>query len=86
MWLIGFVLTAGLALLPLVAQAQAPGKTPRIEVLEGSSANDHRACVQFLRRGLNELGYMEGRTVMLEVRWAEGRSDVFPNLAASSSS
>jgi putative ABC transport system substrate-binding protein len=38
--------------------------------------------VQFLRRGLSELGYTEGQTLVLVVRWAEGRSDVFPSLAA----
>jgi hypothetical protein len=41
-----------------------------------------RTCAQFLRRGLSELGYIEGQTLVVEVRWAEGRSYVFPSLAA----
>jgi putative ABC transport system substrate-binding protein len=81
MRLIGLVLAVSLALAPLPGEAQR-AKIPRIGVLDGNSANNPRTCVQFLRRGLSELGYTEGQTLVLVVRWAEGRSDVFPSLAA----
>jgi len=79
--MIGFGLAIGLALAPLPGVAQR-ARIPRIGVLDGTSASNPRTCVQFLRRGLSELGYIEGQTIVLEVRWAEGRSDVFPQLAA----
>jgi putative tryptophan/tyrosine transport system substrate-binding protein len=81
MRLIGFGLAIGLALASLSGEAQR-ARIPRIGVLDGTSASNPRTCVQFLRRGLSELGYIEGQTIVLEVRWAEGRSDVFPKLAA----
>jgi len=65
---------------PLAGEAQ-PAKVPRIGVLAGSFPNDE-PCLEPLRRGLSELGYVEGQTHVLEVRYAEGRSDLFPSLAA----
>jgi putative tryptophan/tyrosine transport system substrate-binding protein len=65
---------------PLVAEAQQTGKVPRIGVLSGFSNDD--PCLEALRRGLGELGYVEGRTHVLEVRYSEGRTDTFPGLAA----
>jgi len=82
MRLIGLVfLAVSLALAPLPSEAQR-AKIPRIGVLDGNSPSNPRTCAQFLRRGLSELGYIEGQTLVVEVRWAEGRSDVFPSLAA----
>ncbi len=77
--LVGVVLTILFA--PVTGHGQRP-TMPRIGVLDGNSANNPKTCVQFLRRGLSELGYIEGQNIVLEVRWAEGRSDVFPGLAA----
>lgn len=55
----------------LAAQGQ-PGTTlPRIGVLSGNVPENDR-CLETLRRGLAELGYAEGRTHVLEVRWAAG--------------
>ena len=65
---------------PLAADAQ-PAKMVRIGVVSGDAPNAS-PCVESLRRGLEELGYVEGKTHVLEVRWAEGRTDVFPSLAA----
>jgi putative ABC transport system substrate-binding protein len=73
-----FALAALLAA-PLAAGAQAT-KVPRIGVLSGDHPNDS-PCLDRLRRGLSELGYVEGKTHLLELRWAEGRTDTFPNLA-----
>ena len=69
------------AVLVLLAAEAQPAKVPRIGVLAGSFPNDEPS-LEPLRRGLSELGYVEGQTHVLEVRYAEGRSDLFPSLAA----
>lgn len=81
MRLMGLVLLISFIVAPIPGEAQRT-RIPRIGVLDGNSASNPRTCTQFLRRGLSELGYIEGQTLVLEVRWAEGRSDVFPNLAS----
>lgn len=43
--------------------------------------SDNDPCLQYFRRGLGELGYIEGKTHVLEVRWSEGRQQPFPRLA-----
>ena len=65
---------------PLVAGAQS-AKVPKIGVISGGSASDD-LCAGPLRRGLSELGYVEGRTHILELRYADGATDVYPRLAA----
>ena len=72
-------LAAGLLAAPLAAQAQHVGKAPRIGVLSGNHP-DNDTCLKVLRGGFSELGYTEGQTYSLEVRWAEGRSN-FSRLA-----
>ena len=69
-----------LAALPLVADAQPAGKAPRIAYLSASSAIN--ATVETFRQGLRELGYVEGRNIQIEFRWADGRFDHLPALAA----
>ena len=71
---------AGLIAAPLVVEAQ-PAKVPRIGVLSGESRT-HSPCLEALRRGLSELGYVEGRTYILEPRWADGHIEPIPRLAA----
>ena len=61
--------------------APAESKIPRIGVLSADFPK-HSPCVDKLRRGLSELGYNEGVTHALEVRWAEGRTEFLPPLAA----
>jgi putative ABC transport system substrate-binding protein len=73
-------LTGGLLAAPLAAEGQ-PGKIPKIGVISGGSPNDD-LCAGPLRQGLSELGYVEGRTHVLELRYAEGATDVYPRLAA----
>ena len=73
-------LVLGLIATPFAVNAQ-PAKVARIGVISGDPPNDS-PCVEWLRRGLGELGYVEGKTHVLELRWAEGRTDVFPSLAA----
>ena len=77
----GLTLSAGLFALSLPAQAQQPAKVPRIAFLLGSSPGaDPR--VEAFRQGLRELGYIEGKNIVIEWRYAEGNEDRLPNLAA----
>ena len=59
---------------PLAARAQQAA-IPVIGFLHGGSAEARRAEVATFRRGLNEVGYVEGRNVAIEFRWAEGHYD-----------
>ena len=65
---------------PVCARAQEAGNVARIGVLFGGSPGDPLA--EAFNQGLHELGYVEGRNVAIEYRWAEGRSDQLPGLAA----
>jgi hypothetical protein len=67
---------------PLVARAQQPGRVYRIGVLETSPAGSNVANFDALRKGLRELGYVEGQNLVLEYRSADGRPERFPQLAA----
>jgi putative ABC transport system substrate-binding protein len=68
---------------PLPAEAQPAGKKARIGVLLlPPRAGAGGTYVQALREGLRELGYVEGQNLILETRWAEGRPDRLPGLAA----
>jgi putative ABC transport system substrate-binding protein len=70
-------------LTPWPGGAQSPGKVHRIGVLaNGSAAPKMPEPVEALREALAGLGYVEGRTLEIEYRWAEGRSEQLPALAA----
>jgi putative tryptophan/tyrosine transport system substrate-binding protein len=62
------------------AQAQQPKKIPRLGFLWDSPAVFPDAIEAF-RKGLRELGYVEGRTIAIEYRWAEGKPDRMRELA-----
>jgi ABC-type uncharacterized transport system substrate-binding protein len=67
---------------PLAARAQQPGKLPTIGVLSGQTPSTAGQWVATFERRLRELGWIEGRTVVIEYRWAEGRSERFAEIAA----
>src|SRR5262249_1132673 len=73
-------LTLGLVLAPDLAPAQAGAKTPRLGLLTIASA-PHSGFEAF-RQGLRDLGYVEGRSIALESRYAEGQAERLPALAA----
>jgi putative ABC transport system substrate-binding protein len=74
----------GIMLLPLTfsAQAQEPTKVPRIGYLSGSPPSAIAEWIEAFRQGLRELGYMEGKNIIIEWRSGEGKRDRLPALAA----
>ena len=67
---------------PLAARAQQSGKLPKIGFLGSGSAPSWSSWTAAFVQRLNELGWVEGRTVAIETRWAEGRSERFAEIAA----
>ena len=68
--------------LPLASWAQQPGQLPTIGLLGGgTAAAQSERTAAFVQR-LRELGWVEGRTVAIEYRWAEGRADRAPEIIA----
>jgi putative tryptophan/tyrosine transport system substrate-binding protein len=65
----------GAAAWPLAARAQQPGKLPTIGFLVSGTPSSHGQWVAAFVRRLHELGWIEGRTVAIEYRWAEGRTE-----------
>jgi putative ABC transport system substrate-binding protein len=77
-----FLLAAGALLAaPLAARAQPAGKVIRIGILAGNRAASPHTLKAFLQ-GLRDLGYVEGRNVVVEFRDAEGKPERLPTLAA----
>jgi putative ABC transport system substrate-binding protein len=76
------VVLAILAAPPLVAEAQPPGKVPRIGYLNASSAATATWAIEAFRQGLRELGHIEGHSILIEYRWGDGRFERLPALAA----
>jgi putative ABC transport system substrate-binding protein len=79
--LIGGVAAAPAILWPLAARAQQPAM-PVVGFLSGESPEPERAFVAAFQRGLGETGYLEGRNLAVQYRWAEDRYDRLPGLAA----
>ena len=75
-------LGAGAATWPLAARAQQSGKLPTIGFLGTTSAAAWGPWTAAFTQRLHELGWIEGRTVAIEYRWAEGRSERFAEIAA----
>ena len=84
---VGCIVTLTLSLLtsaPLT-EAQPVAKLPRVGVLSAGSPPPRApspASLDAFRQGLRDLGYVEGQNIVLEWRWAEGREERLPDLAA----
>jgi putative ABC transport system substrate-binding protein len=68
--------------LPFSAHAQQPTRIFRIGILLASSASVQLPRVEALRQRLRELGYVEGKNILIEYRYAEGKLERLPDLAA----
>src|ERR1041384_1753531 len=79
-----FFLALGILLFALctTAQAQLDQKTPRIGILELATPTASASQFQAFQQGLRELGYIEGKNIILEYRYADGKLDLLPGLAA----
>src|SRR5262249_39667991 len=74
-------LLGGAAVWPLAARAQQTA-IPVVGVLNGLSAGEWTGPMGAFQRGLGDVGYVEGRNVAIEYRWAEGQYDRIPAMAA----
>jgi putative ABC transport system substrate-binding protein len=75
-------LLGGASAWPLAAQAQPSRKTYRIGFLGVFSYEDYRRLIDALETGLRRLGYEDGKNILIHYRWAGGRYDRLPELAA----
>ena len=78
----GLSLCALLLALCFSVEAQQPTKIPRIGYLSPNSPATNPARIEAFRQGLHELGYVEGKNIFIEYRYAEGKLDRLPALAA----
>jgi putative ABC transport system substrate-binding protein len=62
--------------------AQQPKKVPRVGYLTGATADGQTARIEAFRQGLRELGYVEGKNIVIEYRYAEEKRERLPALAA----
>ena len=76
------VLIVSLLAAPLAADAQQAGKVPRIGFLSVTSPSDRPPLLDAFRQRLRELGWVEGQNIVIDYRYAEGRVDRLPDLAA----
>ena len=70
------------ALFGVVAEAQQSKKVPRIGFLVPGSSVNYAARIEAFRQGLRELGYVEGKNIVIEWRFADGKRERVPALAA----
>src|SRR5262249_4334979 len=82
MRLIGLVVALSLTLAPLFAGAQQADKVPRIGFLAAPSRADRTPPRDAFVQGLRDLGWVEGKDVVIEQRFADGRVDRLSELAA----
>src|SRR5437870_1303721 len=75
-------LLGGATAWPVAARAQQPGKLPTIGFLVAGTPSSHGQWVAAFVQRLRELGWIEGRTVAIEYRWAEGRTERAAEIAA----
>ncbi len=77
-----WLLTTVLLITAPFAQAQQPARIPRIGILISGSASLNSARVEAFRQRLREHGYVEGKNIVIEYRYAEGKRERLPDLAA----
>jgi putative ABC transport system substrate-binding protein len=65
-----------------LAEAQQPTKVPRVGFLDNNTASSIAVLLEAFRQELSELGWIEGKNIAIEYRFAEGNNDRLPELAA----
>jgi ABC-type uncharacterized transport system substrate-binding protein len=75
------LLVCGLLAAPPVAKPQPAGKVWRIGFFSTQTSSAFQPQVNAFRQKLRDLGYVEGRTLVIEYRWAEGKYERLPALA-----
>jgi putative ABC transport system substrate-binding protein len=75
-------LTLGVASAPLAAEAQQAGKVYRLGYLSAPTRESVENVLQAFLRALRELGWVEGKNLIIEYRWADGNVEQLPGLAA----
>ena len=78
----GPALGAMLLALSFAVEAQQSAKVPRVGYLTGATPDGQSARIEAFRQGLRELGYVEGKNIVIEYRHAEGKLDRLSELAA----
>src|SRR5262249_24266471 len=76
------LLGGGAAAWPLAVRAQQPSKLPMIGDIGGGTPSTHGQLIAGFVQRLRELGWIEDRTVAIEIRWAEGRNERYTEIAA----
>ncbi len=76
------LVAAMLLTVAVVAEAQQAAKTPRIGMLLANSVSASAARVQAMQQGLRELGYVEGKNISIEYRYADGKLEPLAELVA----
>src|SRR5215470_4018232 len=76
------MVAGGFVAAPLAAYAQQAGKVPRIGFLSLTFPSDRPPLLDAFRQRLHELGWVEGQNIVIDYRYAEGRVDRLPDLAA----
>jgi putative ABC transport system substrate-binding protein len=81
---VGLIITfaLGILLAPLAVDAQQAKKIPRIGFLESGGAERMKSRLAAFQQGLQELGYLEGKNIVVEQRYASGKFETLPELAA----
>ncbi len=80
--LLPILVVAVLLTVGVMVEAQQPTKIPRIGYLAAASASANPARIEAFRLGLRELGYVEGKNIIIEWRYAEGKLDRLNQLVA----
>jgi ABC-type uncharacterized transport system substrate-binding protein len=75
------IVGSGIITMPLVGKAQPVPKVPKIGLLSGASSAGVEVLIDAFKQGMQELGYVDGKTFVLEARYADNKSEKLPELA-----
>ena len=81
-WILSILLVVVLLAVAVIAEAQQAKKVPRIGFLGAAYPSTNAARIEAFRQGLRALEYVEGKNIIIEYRWAEGKPERLPDLAA----